>query len=109
MTAENAPRLFSLRQTWRHTIRPSIGLSEPKGPLAATAFDGSGLDRALAFMRRIERASFVAPTRVEIDLRDARVSERRWRAVMTLEGLDWRLVEVHVLRTPAGVVEARAG
>ena len=100
MTAEGAPQIYAWRQTWRQKIRPNLGLAEPVSTLNGTPLADTGLDRLLTVARRVERAAFVSPTRVEVDVRDRYKAERRWRAVLELQDFGWRLTEVHVLSTP---------
>lgn len=98
VTADGAPRLYAWRQTWRQSVRPTIGLSEPPSLLAGTPLADTGLDRALSVARRVRRAAFASPTRIEIELRDRYRDDRRWKSVLQLEGWNWRLTEVHIQR-----------
>ena len=100
VTAEGAPQIYAWRQSWREKVRPTIGLSEPKTVLDGTPLAGGSLDRALSLARRVERAAFVSPTRVEVELRDRYRDDRRWKAVLELQEWHWRLTEVHVLTAP---------
>lgn len=100
ITAEGAPKLHQWRQTWRQTVRPRLGLSDPQTPLAGTFLGGTSTDRWLALWKRVERASFEGPGRVVLVVRDRLVETRQWRAVMRLEDWTWRLTEVEVLTAP---------
>lgn len=100
VTAEGAPQLWSWRQTWRQRVRPTIGLSEPTTPLAGTWLGGTDFDRALSVARRLDKATVVSPTRIEVELRDRYVEGRSWRAALELRDLTWMLTEVHLMRTP---------
>ncbi len=97
VTAEGAPQIYGWRQTWRQKVRPNLGLVEPKSVLAETRFADTGIDRGLSLVRRIERAAFVSPTLIEIEMRDRYRPERRWKSVLELQGWSWRLTQVHVL------------
>ncbi len=101
VTAEGASQLYAWRQSWREKVRPTIGLSEPKTVLAETPLAGTGLDRVLSVARRLDRAAFVSPTRIEAELRDRYREDRRWKAVLELQDWTWKLTEVHVLNGPA--------
>jgi Protein of unknown function (DUF2939) len=105
VTPEGAPQLYAWRQTWREKVRPTIGpaigLSEPRMVLAGTAFEGTAVDKTLSLLRRVDRAAFTGPTRLELEVRDRYAENRRWRAVMELRGMTWKLTEVHVLAVPA--------
>lgn len=105
VTAEGAPQLYAWRQTWREKVRPTIGpaigLSEPPMALAGTMLEGTAVDKVLSMLRRVDRAAFTGPTRIELEVRDRYVETRSYRAVMELQGLTWKLTEVHVLSVPA--------
>jgi hypothetical protein len=90
VTAEGAPQIWSWRQTWREKIRPTL-LTEPQTPLASTWLAGTALDRGLDVARRIKRATFTSPTRLEVVLRDRYTADRRWRAALELRGVAWVL------------------
>ncbi len=109
VTAEGAPQIWSWRQTWRKSIRPNIGLSEPKTPLAATWLSGTSLDHGLAIAGRIDRAAFSSPSRMEFEVRDKYVAGRRWRATFEFRNWNWVLSEVHLLRAVPVITNAEAG
>jgi len=100
VTAEGAPQIYGWRQTWRQKVRPAVGFSEPPTVLAATPLAGTGVDRAVSVARRVTRAAFVSPTRVEVEVRDRYKADRRWLAVLELNGWSWQLTEVHILHAP---------
>jgi hypothetical protein len=100
VTAEGAPQIYRWRETWRQKVRPAVGFSEPPTVFAATPLAGTAVDRAISVARRVTRAAFVSPTRVEVEVRDRYKADRRWRAVLDLNGWAWQLTEVHVLRAP---------
>jgi len=100
VTAEGAPQLYAWRQTWREKVRPAIGLGEPAMALAGTALEGTAVDKVLTLLRRVDRAVFTGPTRIELEIRDRYVETRQYRAVMELQGLTWKLTEVHVRSVP---------
>ena len=97
VSAEGAPRLWTLRETWRNKVRPIV-LAEPQSALAGTVLAESSLDRALSVARRVERVAFTTPLRMELEIRDRIVEQRRWTAVLELKGMTWTLTEVHVRR-----------
>lgn len=101
VTAEGAPKLWTLRETWRNRVRPVV-LSEPTTALAGTWLAGSSVDRALSVARRVDRVAFTSPLRMELEIRDRIVEQRRWTAVLELKGTSWTLTKVRVQRTPAG-------
>jgi hypothetical protein len=97
VTPTGVPQLFSWRETWRQKVRPAIGLSEPPMVLAGTAFEGTSVDKVLSMLKRVDRAAFTSPMRLELELRDRYTETRSYRAVMELRGLTWTLTEVYVL------------
>lgn len=97
VTAEGAPRLWSLRETWRKRIRPVV-LAEPQSALAGTWLADTSLDKALSMARRVDKVAFTSPLRMEFEIRDRIVEDRRWRAVLELRGQAWMLTQVHVQR-----------
>ena len=97
VTAEGAPQIYRWRETWRQKVRPAVGFSEPPTLLAATPLAGTVVDRAVSIACRLTRAAFVSPTRVEVEVRDRYKADRRWRAVLDLNGWAWQLTEVHIL------------
>ncbi|MFM9941006.1 MAG: DUF2939 domain-containing protein [Hyphomicrobiaceae bacterium] len=107
VTAEGAPQIYAWRQSWREKVRPTLGLAEPKSVLDGTPMAGTGLDRVLSVARRLDRAAFVSPTRIEAELRDRYREDRRWKAVLELQDWSWRLTEVHVLNGPRPAAAAR--
>ena len=68
--------------------------------LAGTAFEGMAIDKVLSMLRRVDRAAFTGPTRLELEIRDRYSENRRYRAVIELRGMTWKLTEVHVLSVP---------
>lgn len=99
VTAEGAPRLWTMRQTWHQRVRPAL-LSEPTTPLSGTSLSGTSIDHALAVVVRLERVAFDSPTRMVLEIRDRFVQSRSWKAVLDLKGQNWVLTEVHILRKP---------
>lgn len=107
VSAEGAPRLWALRETWRGKVRPIV-LSEPPTVLAGTVLAGTAADKALSIARRVDKVAFTSPFRMELEIRDRYVEERRWRAVLELKGQTWTLTEVHVHRTDQAAAAASA-
>lgn len=97
VSAEGAPRLYEWRQTWRARVRPTLGRDEPPTLLANTWIGGTALDRGLSLARRVDRAHFVSPNRLEIELADRNVETRRWFAAVERRGFDWQLTEMKVV------------
>lgn len=108
VTAESAPQIWKWRQTWRQKVRPTIGFKEPATPLASTFLAGSAVDQGLAIARRVERAAFTSPFRMEMELRDRYVEGRRWRAAFEMRDWSWVLAEVHLVRTAPAATAASA-
>ena len=58
---------------------------------------GTRLERIKRFWARITRAEFQTLTRVEIEVEDAKVADRRYVSVMELDGLGWKLTGLRVI------------
>ena len=97
VTPEGVPQLYAWRETWRQKIRPAIGLAEPRMALAGTPLENTSLDKILSLLKRVDRAAFTGPTRLELEVRDRYAEHRSYRAVMELKGMTWMLTEVEVL------------
>lgn len=86
VTAEGLPQLFEYRKIWRETIK-----GEPDERLTLAWHE-----RLQRFYARIKRAEFQSLTRVEIEMADRNVPERRYISVLELMGTDWKLVSLRV-------------
>jgi hypothetical protein len=100
VTPQGAPQLYAWHQTWVKSVRPTLGLEEPPTALAGTWAEGTGLDKTLTVLRRLDRAEFTSPMRVEIELRSRYAPQRSYRAVLELRSFEWKLTEFYVLSTP---------
>lgn len=109
VTAEGVPQLYAWRQSLKQKVtalrqaaRASTEMvaasvaPEPRGWIEM-ALEATPLPRILAAARRIERWAFVSPVRLEIELADRVVPDRRWQAEMQLRGLAWRLTGMKVM------------
>ena len=83
MHPDDAPRVFSVL---RETIK-----GEPDERLTLAWHE-----RLQRFYARIKRAEFQSLTRVEIEMADRNVPERRYISVLELMGTDWKLVSLRV-------------
>jgi Protein of unknown function (DUF2939) len=97
VTAEGAPRLYAWRQMWRQTVRPDRATERPTA-LSGSLFSGTVIDRAWTVWRRVDRIALHSPLRISVEIRDRVVEGRKWRAVLVLDGIRWRLSELEVLR-----------
>jgi hypothetical protein len=97
VTPEGVPQLYAWRETWRQKVRPALGMSEPRMALAGTPLENTSLDEILSLLKRVDRAAFTGPTRLELEVRDRYAEHRSYRAVMALKGMTWMLTEVEVL------------
>lgn len=89
VTPEGLPKLFDYRQMWREQVSGEV----------AEQINLAPLDRLKRFWNRIKRAEFQSLTRVEIEMEDRRIADRRYVSVMQLQGLGWRLTELRVIST----------
>lgn len=63
-------------------------------------------ERLAAFYRRVKRAEFQTPTRVEIEVADRHAAERRYIGVLELIGLEWKLTGLRVITVSTGLAAA---
>ena len=87
VTPEGLPKLFRYRRTWNDKVK---GQADDEAHL-------DGFERAKAFYRRLSRAEFKSPTRIEIEMIDKAIPDRRYRTVLELHGFEWKLAELHVI------------
>jgi len=94
VTPEGLPKLFRYRRMWNENVKGAA--SEDELPFS---------ERAKMFYRRIVRAEFQSPTRVEIEIADRDSPDRRYVSVMELHGTEWKLAQLSV----SAAVAASAG
>ncbi len=87
VTPEGLPKLFDYRRVWREKVSGDTADAEPI----------SKLERFKQFWARIHRAEFLTPTRVEIEMTDRAVADRRYVSVMELDGFGWKLTGLRVI------------
>lgn len=86
VTPEGLPKLFRYQKTLKETARRGADDEDNR----------AWLDRAKAFYRRLARAEFKSPTRMEIEIVDRFTPDRRYVSIMELHGFEWKLAELHV-------------
>jgi hypothetical protein len=96
VTPDNLPVLLGYRETYRNTVRPALGMSNPPTVLAGTLFAGTFFDRFASFYARIRRAVFHSFTRFELEVEDQRRPDRRYVGTLELKGFDWKLTALAV-------------
>lgn len=94
VTPEGLPKLFRYRRMWNENVKGAA--SEDELPFS---------ERAKMFYRRIVRAEFQSPTRVEIEIADRDSPDRRYVSVMELHGTEWKLAQLSV----SAAIAASAG
>lgn len=111
VTPQGVPQLYAWHRIWqekvRPTVAPTLGLAKPTMALADTWAAGTGLDKALTVLRRLDKAEFTSPMRVEIELRARYAPQRRYKAVLQLRSFEWKLTEFYVLSVPTPPSAAR--
>jgi hypothetical protein len=90
VTPEYLPVLLGYYRFWRGTVRPVLR-SEPPTALAGTFLAGSVVDRCVSFLRRVERAAFLSPTTLVVEIQDKYTSARHYTATLDLQGWQWKL------------------
>lgn len=85
VTPAALPRLYQFRKTWNEQVA-----GDPETQL-------SWRERFKRFYARVVRAEFQTPTRVEIEIIDKNVAERRYVSQLELIGLEWKLTSLRVV------------
>jgi hypothetical protein len=93
VTPAGLPILFARHQQ----LRGVTGAAEPD---AATR---PWHERVADFYRRVKRAEFQTPARVEIEVADRYAAERRYIGVLELTGFEWKLTGLRIV-----IADARA-
>ena len=86
VTPEGLPKLFRYQKTWNGTMR---GRTDDEDT-------GDVFQRAKVFYSRMIRAEFKSPGRIEIEMADRAVPDRRIISVMELHGFEWKLVDLRI-------------
>ena len=85
VTPEGLPHLFRYKKIWTVSVKGEV--DEEKLDFA---------DRVGRLYRRVVRAEFQSPTRVEIEVMDKNTPDRRYVSVMELHGFEWKLASLQV-------------
>jgi Protein of unknown function (DUF2939) len=97
LTPEGLPHLLDLGRRYRK--QPT---SQPAGDEEVALSFG---DRVAAFWSRVQRAEFLTPTRLELEVVDRHQAARRFVGQLELRGSLWTLVSLQILRAgPAGLM-----
>jgi hypothetical protein len=87
VTPEGLPKLFRYRNTWNGTVKGHV---DDEDKLDA-------LERVKAFYRRLARAEFKSPGRIEIEMIDRFQPDRRYVSTLELHGFEWKLAELRIV------------
>jgi hypothetical protein len=90
ITPEGLPQLMRYRRMWNGTVK---GSTDEEDKLEFT-------ERVKLFYRRILRAEFQSPTRIEIEMADRHQPGRRYISTMELYGFEWKLTTLRVVGGP---------
>ena len=96
VTPEYLPVLMGYRRFWRGTVQPALGVEEPPTVLAGTLFAGSSIDRVVSFWKRLKRAVFYSPMRVEVEIEDKYRQGRFYTGMLELKGWKWKLTSLRI-------------
>lgn len=89
VTPEGLPKLFDYRRTWNESINGEVPES------------ASRLERARLIWSRVKRAEFQSLTRLEIEMVDRKVADRRIISVMELDAFTWKLTHLRIVTIAA--------
>jgi hypothetical protein len=101
VTPQNLPLLLGYQRVYRGTLRPALGLPEPRTVLAGSWLGGTAIDRFVSFWARVRSAIFYSPTRFVVEVEDKYRAERRYIGTLELKGWTWMLTGLKV--TGAGL------
>lgn len=95
VTPQGLPELFQHGQTYREQIKRQVDdtASLPRNERAARAW------------RRLKRAEFTSPARLEVEVEDRFIPERRYTGVLELKEFRWKLTELRVFGVAPPPVE----
>jgi hypothetical protein len=96
VTPENLPLLLGYQRVYRGTVRPALGLQEPRTVLAGSWLGGTAVDRFVSFWARVRSAIFYSPTRFVLEVEDKYRPERRYVGTLELKGWTWMLTGLKV-------------
>ena len=96
VTAENLPSFLGYRRVWRETVQPALGFSAPPTVLEGTFLQGSIIDRFASFWKRLRRGVIHSPSRITVEIEDARVPDRTYTGTLELRGWEWKLTTLTV-------------
>lgn len=93
VTPEGLPKLFTYRKIWKERI---AGDADQTKLLP-------WYRRFARFYSRIERIGFRSPVRIELEMSDRTVLNRRYRTVMEFKGFRWKLTGLQIATAKAAV------
>jgi hypothetical protein len=96
VTPENLPLLLGYRRFYRGTVRPALGLNEPKTVLAGSWLGGTAIDRFASFWVRVKSAVFYSPAHFVLEVEDKYRPERRYIGTLQLKDWSWKLTGLKV-------------
>jgi hypothetical protein len=96
VTPENLPMLLGYQRVYRGTVRPALGLQEPRTVLAGRWLGGTAIDRFVSFWARVRSAVFHSPTRFVLEVEDKYRPERRYVGTLELKEWTWKLTGLKV-------------
>jgi hypothetical protein len=96
VTPENLPLLLGYGRTYRGTVQPALGATEPATLLAGTWLSGGAIDRFASFWSRVRSATVQSPSRFVIEVEGKHRPDRRYVGTLELRGLEWKLTGLTV-------------
>jgi hypothetical protein len=96
VTPENLPALLGYRRYYHGTVRPTLGLEEPKTVLAGSWLGGTAIDRFASFWVRVKSAIFYSPAHLVLEVEDKYRPERRYVGTLEFRGWSWMLTGLRV-------------
>ncbi|MEZ5843744.1 MAG: DUF2939 domain-containing protein [Hyphomicrobiaceae bacterium] len=95
ISPDGLPKLYRAKIAWNEKVRGRPALDTLPWR-----------ERLSAYLERLKRAEFLSLTRVEIEMADEHQPDRHFVSLMELQGIEWRLVALRVVK-PGGMATPR--
>jgi hypothetical protein len=104
VTPAGVVQMNAARQTWKSvTASASAATSSSGHTLTADSVDPIDqadlprVQRFVRFYKQVKRAEFLSLTKIELEVADRKVPERRYVGTMEFRGIGWKLTDLQVV------------
>jgi Protein of unknown function (DUF2939) len=104
VTPAGVVQMNAARQTWKSVTASATAVkgstsstvaSEAVDPIDSTEL--SRIERFVRFYKQVKRAEFLSLTKIELEVADRKVPERRYVGTMEFRGIGWKLTDLQVV------------